>query len=231
MTERESTPPDLREGVRSGILASIKQDVERRGGRTARLLLAAGGVGVVGAVGIVLLISGHPFGHHPGWHVAVFSAVWAGLLVVSFAAIFLGIRTPRFALSRAAMVGILGLGIAGACGAICPDQHFLRWWSSTSAGAALEEAMGSALSTLCFGFVATASIGFAAAWLVAGPARTAMDRLLPAAALSALLAPGVALQSVGHAWPVFVSWMLGTAIGAITGVYMGSRSRGIWPPI
>ncbi|HPG28712.1 MAG TPA: hypothetical protein PLW10_23980, partial [Myxococcota bacterium] len=61
MTERESTPPDLREGVRSGILASIKQDVERRGGRTARLLLAAGGVGVVGAVGIVLLISGHPF--------------------------------------------------------------------------------------------------------------------------------------------------------------------------
>lgn len=56
----ERTPPEVREGVRSGILASIKRDVELRGGHTARLLLAAGVVGVIGAIGATLLVSGHP---------------------------------------------------------------------------------------------------------------------------------------------------------------------------
>jgi hypothetical protein len=111
--EKERTPSDVREGVRSGILASIRHDVELRGGRTARLLLAAGVIGVAGAVGAILLISGHPFGHHPPWHVAVFSAIWAGLLVVGFALAFLQVRTPTLSLAHAAAVGILGLGDAG----------------------------------------------------------------------------------------------------------------------
>jgi mono/diheme cytochrome c family protein len=61
----ERPPQEIREGVRDGILASIKGDVELRGGRTARLLVAAGVVGVAGAVGVTLVISGHSFGHHP----------------------------------------------------------------------------------------------------------------------------------------------------------------------
>ena len=58
--ENQRTPHEVREGVRSGILSSIEHDVELRGGRTARLLVAAGLIGVAGAIGVTLLISGHP---------------------------------------------------------------------------------------------------------------------------------------------------------------------------
>ncbi len=155
----ERTPPEVREGVRTGILASIRQDVEQRGSRTARFLLAAGVVGVIGAIGATLLLSGHPYDHHPPWHVTVFTTVWAGLLFVSFAIALLQVRTPSLPLARSATVGILGLGLAGICGALCPDQHFLHWWSATSVGQALTETAGLALSALCFGFVTTLVFG------------------------------------------------------------------------
>ncbi len=104
----EQTPSELRAGVRAGILAAVERDAELRGGRTARLLAAAGALGVLGAVGITLMISGHPFGHHPPWHVVVVTATWSGLLVVSLALIFLGVRTPSLPLARAACTGIVG---------------------------------------------------------------------------------------------------------------------------
>src|SRR3989304_7979579 len=90
----EYTPPEVREGIRTGVLGALKRDFELRGGRTARLLVAAGVIGVAGAVGITLLVSGHPFGHHPPWHVVAVSAVWSALLVVSLALVFLQARTP-----------------------------------------------------------------------------------------------------------------------------------------
>jgi hypothetical protein len=90
----ERTPSERRDSVRSGIRASLERDAELRAGR---LLVAAGVAGVLGALGAALL-SGHPFGHHPPWHVPVVSAVWAGLLVVTFALVFLGV--PRRAEGR-----------------------------------------------------------------------------------------------------------------------------------
>lgn len=214
----ERTPPKVREEVRSGILASIKRDVELRGGHTARLLLAAGVVGVIGAIGATLLVSGHPYGHHPPWHVTVFTTVWAGLLFVSFAIALLQVRTPSLPLARSAAVGILGLGLAGICGALCPDQHFLRWWSATSVGQPLTETAGLALSALCFGFVTTLVFGAAAAFAVLRDPARPIRPLLPAAVLAVLLAPGVALQSVGTSTGVFTSWLLGTGAGAYLGV-------------
>ena len=168
---KERTPPELREGTRSGILATLEHDVELRGGRTARLLAAAGAIGVVGAVGVTLLLSGHPFGHHPPWHVLVFTAVWVGLLVVSLALVFLQVRTPSLPLGRAAAVGILGLGMAGVCGAACPDPHFLGWWSSTPLGRSLADAGGLALSALCFGLVTSFFLAAAAAFVALGGGR------------------------------------------------------------
>lgn len=221
--ENERTPRDVREGVRSGIFATIKHDVELRGGRTARLLVAAGFVGVAGALGVTLLVSTHPFGHHPPWHVAVFSAVWAGLLVVSFAIAFLQVRTPTLPLARSVSIGILGLGLAGICGAVCPDQHFLHWWSGTGIGAPLAETGGPALSALCFGLVATLVIGVASAFLVLrGGRRPPVRPLLPAGILLILLAPGVALQSVDTSLGVFMGWLAGTAAGAYLGVAGGT---------
>lgn len=224
--ENERTPPDLREGVRSGILASLERDLERRGGRTARRLLAAGVIGVIGAVGVTLLLSGHPYGHHPPWHAVVFGAIWTGVLVVCLSLALLEVRTPSLPLARSALVAMLGLGIAGICGAACPDQHFLRWWSGTPLGAAFEELGGPALGAVCFGLVTTLAFGVGAALLALGePRRPAVRPLLPAAMLFALLAPGVALQSVGASWSVFWGWLLGSAAGAYAGVASGIRLR------
>ena len=102
-TQKEHTPPDLREGVRSGILASLERDLAQRGGHTARRLLVAGVIGVVAAVGVTLLLSGHPYGHHPSWHAVMFGAVWTGLLVVCLSLMLLEVRTPSLPLARWAM--------------------------------------------------------------------------------------------------------------------------------
>lgn len=230
-TEGENTPAHLREGVRSGILASIKQDIELRSGRTARLLVAAGMAGVIGAVGVTLLVITHPFAHHPPWHVAIFSAVWSGLLVVTFAIAFLELRTPTLPLARSAAVGLLGLGLAGICGALCPEHHFLHWWTGTALGEPITRASGPVWSALCFGLCSTVAIGLLSSFLLLTSDRPIDCRLiLPAAVLFVLLAPGVALQSFGTSLSVFGAWLAGTALGAYVGVLGGARLRsGLWP--
>jgi hypothetical protein len=222
----ERTPAELREGVRSGILASLERDLAQRGGRTARRLLIAAAIGVPGAVGATLLLSGHPYGHHPPWHAVVFGALWTGLLVVCLALVLLDVRTPSLPLARSAWVAMLGLGLAGLCGAVCPDAHFLQWWGATAVGGWLSGAGGLALSALCFGLVSALGIAAGAAWLGWRAGAEARPRpLLPAAMLLALLAPGVALQCVGEPWGVFWSWLLGSAAGAWAGVAGGIRLR------
>ncbi len=226
--ETGRTPQELREGVRSGILAAVERDVELRGGRTARLLAAAGALGVFGAIGVTVLLSGHPYGHHPAWHVIVFTAVWSGLLVVSLALAFLQVRTPSLPLARSACVGLLGLGLAGLCGALCPDPHFLHWWFGTDVGARLSATGGMALSVLCFGLITSLFLGAVATVGALGGARRGLIRpLLPALTLLLLLAPGVALQSFGTSWGVFGGWILGTAAGVYAGVAAGMRARAL----
>lgn len=222
----DPTPDELKEGVRSGILAALRQDMELRAGSTARLLLAAGALGAFGAIGITLLVAGHPFGHHPAWHFVVFAAVWTGLLIVSLALAFLQVRTPALPLARSACVGLLGLGVAGLCGAACPDPHFLRWWLASDVGSGLRDLGGSAVSVLCFGLMTSVFFGAVASVAALGSVRRGPIRpLLPAVALLLLLAPGVALQSFGTSWAVFGGWILGTAAGAYAGVAIGVRLR------
>lgn len=223
--EQERTPPALRDGVRAGILSALRHDVELRGGRTARLLGTAGVVGVAGAVGVTLLLSGHPYGHHPSWHAVVFGAVWTGLLVVCLALALLEVRTATLPLGRSALVAMGGLALAGVCGALCPDQHFLHWWSGTALGAELTEAGGLALAALCFGVVTTLAFGAGAALLGFGHRSEPVRPLLPAAMLLALLAPGIALQSIDTSWAVFWSWLLGSGGGAWAGLALGIRLR------
>lgn len=219
----DRTPPDVREGVRSGILASIERDVERRGGRTARLLAMAAVFGVVGAIGATMLVSNHPFEHHPTWHVALFSTVWAGLLFVCLSLVLLQVRTPTLPLARSASAGLLGLGLAGICGALCPDQHFLAWWTSTGVGEPLTRAGGLALSAACFGLVTALFVAFVSA-LATFAGRAPVRPALPATILLVLLAPGVALQSVGASLGVLAAWLAGTAVGSYLGVVAGLRT-------
>lgn len=222
--DEQQSPTDLREGVRSGIVGVLQRDVEQRGWRTARLLIVAGTIGVAGALGATLLVTKHPFGHHEPWHVAAFSTVWAGLLVVTLAIALLQVRTPTLPLARSASIGLIGLGIAGVCGLACPDPHFLAWWSSTPFGAEITSSAGLALSALCFGLVTTLVFGTISALLAIGASSSVRIRpLLPAAMLALLLLPGVALQSVGNSVGVLTGWMTGTAIGAYVGVALGTR--------
>ena len=228
--ENGRTPSDVQEGVRDGIVASIRRDVELRGGRTARLLVAAGVAGVVGALGATLLVSTHPVGHHPPWHVMFCSVVWAGILVVCFAIVFLHVRTPTLPLARSVSTGLLGLGLAGLCGAVCPDKHFLHWWSTTSLGQLLTQGGGLALSALFFGFATTLFVGAIAAFLLLGDRERRPTRpLFPAVALVVLLVPGLALQSVDTSAAVFTAWLLGTAGGAYLGAAGGIRARALLP--
>lgn len=226
----EYTPAEVREGVRSGILDAIERDVELRGGRAAQLLLAAGVVGVAGALAVTLLLSPHPFDHHPAWHIAVFSAVWSGLLVVGFAIAFLGVRTPSLPLASSASVAILGLGIAGVCGVMCPDPHFLQWWRQTGVGASVSRAGGYAAGALCFGVVTSLFLGAASGILVLSHRRRSPVRpILPAGMLLVLLAPGVALQSIDTSWGVFFGWLAGIAAGGYLGVAGAVRVRALSP--
>ena len=222
----EPTPPtEIREGVREGILTALNRDVELRGARTARLLFAAGAIGAAGAAGLTLLLSGHPFGHHPAWEMAALPAVWAGLLIICLALAFLQIRTPSLPLAHSASVAILGLGAAGICGAACPDPHFLQWWSGTALGRQLTVSGGHALGALCFGLVTSIFFGAVSAFAVLGRRRASVRPLLPATLLLLLLAPGVALQSVDTTWGVAAGWLMGTAAGTYAGVSGGIGLR------
>jgi hypothetical protein len=224
----EGTPPDLREGIRSGVLGALERDLELRGGRTARRLVAAGVIGVAGAAGVTLLVAGHPFGHHPAWHVVVFSAVWAGLLVVGLSIALLEVRTPSLPLGRAACVGFLALALAGLCGALCPDPHFLHWWAQTAVGTMLTDAAGPALATLCFGIATSAFVALGAAVLAPGDSRQPKLRpLLAAGMVLIMLAPGIALQSFGTSWAAFLGWLAGAALGSYTGAAGGIRLRAL----
>lgn len=230
MVEQEHglTPAELRDGVRSGIIDSIERDVELRGGRTARLLLLAGIIGVVGALGVTLLISSHPFGHHPPWHVGVFSTIWAGLLVAGFAIVVLRVRTPSIPLDRAVFTGILGLGLAGICGAACPDPHFLEWWARTGIGNSITARGGLVISALCFGLMTAFVFGALSAFVVIDDRHCpAMRPFLPALVLFVLLAPAVGLQSIDGSPAVAAGWLAGTAAGAYLGVVAGIRGRGL----
>jgi hypothetical protein len=214
----ERTPPDLREGVRKGILGALAADFELSGGRTAGRLIGAGVLGVAAAVAITLLISGHPFAHHPPWHVLVFSTVWAGLMVVSLALILLRVRTPTWPIARAAATGVLALGLAGFCSLFCPDPHFFDWWISTAPGSWVAASGGQAASALYFGLVTSFLLG-AVATLVAFRERLTRLRLplLPASFVFVLLAPGIILQSVGMSPGVSIPWLLGTGVGSYAG--------------
>ena len=226
--DEQQTPTELREGVRSGILGALQLDVEQRGGRTARRLILAGLIGVAGALGATLLVAGHPFGHHAPWHLAAFSTLWAGLLIVALAIALLDIRTPSVPLARSASIGLVGLGIAGVCGLACPDPHFLDWWSSTPIGGELTRGVGLGLSALCFGLVTTLVFGAVSALLAIGASESVPTRpLLPAAMLVLLLSPGVVLQAVGTSAGVILGWIVGTAAGSYAGVAIGSHLNAV----
>jgi hypothetical protein len=171
----------------------------------------------------MLLVVTHPFDHHPSWHELVFSAVWTGLLVVSFCLMLLRVQTPEVPLGRAAAVGLVGLGLAGLCSLLCPDPHVMSWWLESRAGSAIAAQTSTWGSALCFGFATVFLFALAPAtlWLP----RSAPARLAASGLLTLLLAPAVLLESIGLPLPVFAAWMGASAVGSYAGVSSGVQLK------
>lgn len=221
------TPPDLRERVRGAIGAALARDAEHRAGRTGRRLAVAGILGVAGALAITWLVAAHPMDHHPNWHEGFYSTVWAGLLVVTLALGSLDVRTPLWPIANAARAAVLALAIAGLCAWRCPDQHFLRWWSTTRLGGWIFRATDSPPWTaFCLGSLAAAAFALLAA-LVTMPRCAGRARAWAATtALVALVqAPGIALQSTGEPASVFAGWIGGALLGSAAGVAAAAALR------
>lgn len=210
------SPEGLREGVREGVLAALGQN----GRGTARRLLAAGAAGVIGSVGAVLLLAGHPFGHHPSWHLAAFSCVWGAVLVVAFGLVWLRIRTPAWPLADGARTAIVVLGLAGLAVLFSPDPHVLNAWHDSWAGrrlAGIGGAFTSALGLGCCLGLPLALIG-ALATLRSSRRQDGRLALVATAMVAVLLLPGIALQCVGAPAGSFPGWLLGTLLGAGSGI-------------
>ena len=214
------TPEALREGVRSAITSALARDVERRGGRTGGHLVLSGVIGVAGALAVTWLVGAHPLAHHPHWHLAFYSTMWAGLLIVALALAILDVRTPRWPIASAARAAVLALALAGVCAAVCPDQHFLAWWDATDPGTWIARTTGSLpLSAFCFGSVAAVTFALLAALPTLPRRREVVRAFVLTSALVALLqAPGIALQATDTSIAVFASWMGGNVVGSIAGV-------------
>jgi len=186
----------------------------------------AGFAGVMAAAGATSLIAAHPFDHHPPWHATLASIAWAGMLVVAFAIVLLRIRTPGWPLAHAALVGLIGVGVAGLCGALCPDRHFLTWWSGTEAGRTIDGAVGSAAGVVCFGVITTLVIGSIAAFLPPPPRTDDRSPWIAATStLVVLLLPAIVLQWFGQSAAILVGWIAGTIVGTGIGVAVGIKGR------
>ena len=215
--KRAPRPPEgLREGVRDALLAALGHT----GARTARTLLAAGAAGVLGSVGAVLLLAGHPFGHHPSWHLATFSCLWGALLVVAFALLWLRVEAPGWPLADAARAGVVAVGLAGVAAIFSPDPHVLNAWLEAAPGRALRQLGGASFSAFGFGVIAGVPLGALAGFISLRSARPRDVRLVlvATAAVGVLLLPGIALQCVGAPVGSFFGWLLGTLLGAASGI-------------
>lgn len=219
--ERGETPAATREGVREGILAALEREEFRTGGWAARRLALAGAAGVSAAVALTMLFSSESPGAAPAWHLAVCSAVWAGLLVEAFAFVLLRIRTRRVPVGRAFALGLVGLGLAALMRVACPDLQLLRGWTSTSVGRAADLLMGASASAFCLGTCTAGALGLAARVVVGTRGRPLPGEFAPTVALSLLLLPAVALQSTGLPLEIALAWAAGTVLGSYVGIGAG----------
>jgi hypothetical protein len=224
-------PGEVRSRVHQAVLRLMAD--ERRSAARRRLLevsqvplSVASGVLVAGAT--LALLSGLIWGSVlPRGHLFFCAAIFTGLLVGAFSWIYSATTVKGVHLDAAARVGILALAISVSATTACPELHVLAWWDRSAAGQWLTDLLGAGGSSLVFGYIYGLFPGFLAA-LFGGRVlaeRPIANGLVAVGVVVLLAAPVIYLQSAPFTTGALASWLAGTAVGTLCGVFGALRVR------
>ena len=224
-------PQALRERTRGAVLAMI---TEERAAMPVNQWLTATETplavmsGVLVAAATLALLSGLIWGSSlPRGHLFFCAAIYTGLLVGAFSWIYSATTVNGVHLDGAARVGLLALAITVAATTACPELHVLAWWDRSYMGQRLTDSLGAGGSSVVFGFVYGLFPGFLAA-LFGGQLladRPVANGLVAGGVVFLLAIPVIYLQSSPFTAGVVASWLAGTAIGTVCGVFGAIRVR------
>lgn len=163
----------------------------------------------------------------PRGHLFFCAAIYTGLLVAAFSWIYGATSVDGVHLDVAARIGVIALAITIAATTVCPEFHVLTWWDRSAAGRMLTTLLGPGGSSLVFGLGYGMLPGFLAA-LFGG--RLAAERpvtngLVAALVVFLLASPVMFLQAEPFTWGVISSWLAGTAVGTVFGVFGAQHVR------
>lgn len=224
-------PADLRASTHRAVLDLMAE--ERRSAFRRRWLEAgqvplAVGSGVLVAGATLALLGGLIWGSVlPRGHLFFCAAIFTGLLVGAFSWIYSATTVKGVHLDAAARVGIIALAISVAATTACPQLHVLSWWDGSAPGRWLTSLIGAGGSSLVFGFAYGVFPGFPAA-LFGGrllAERPIVNGLMAVAVVMLLATPVIYLQSAPFTTGVLASWITGTAVGTLCGVFGALRVR------
>jgi len=163
----------------------------------------------------------------PQGHMFFCAAMYTGLLVGAFSWIYSATTVNGVHLDVAARIGVLSLAITVAAITACPQFQVLALWDSSVLGRFFSARLDAGGSSLVFGFGYGLFPGFLAA-LFGGnllAERPLANSLVTGAVVFLLASPVIYLQSAPFTSGVVVSWIAGTAVGALCGVLGAVRVR------
>jgi predicted anti-sigma-YlaC factor YlaD len=224
-------PRTVREKTRRAIIALA---AEERASAASRQWLTASQSplavisGLLVAAATVALLSGLIWGSSlPRGHLFFCAAIYTGLLVGAFSWIYSASTVNGIHLDAAARVGVVALAITVAATTACPELHALAWWDHSYFGSVLTDLLGAGGSSVVFGFGYGLLPGFLAA-LFGGQLladRPVANGFVAVAVVFLLATPVIYLQSSEFTSGVIASWLAGTAIGTLCGVFGAIRVR------
>lgn len=224
-------PAALMERTRDAILRLMSEErvaVSRRRWLDAAQVPLAVGSGLLVAAATLSLLGGLVWGSAlPQGHLFFCAAIFTGLVVGAFSWLYSATTVNGVHLDAAARVGLLALTITVAATTACPELHVLTWWDASYIGRLFTKVLGAGGSSLVFGFVYGLFPGFLAA-LFGGKLlgeRPLANGLVAVGVVFLLATPVIYLQSGPFTSGVLASWLAGTAVGTLCGVFGALRVR------
>lgn len=223
--------PAVTARVRDSVLALMEAEVagtrRRRWLEAARVPLAVLSSLLVTAATLSLL-GGLVWGSAlPRGHLFFCAAIYTGLLVAAFSWIYSATCVEGVHLDTAARIGVIALAITIAATTVCPEFHVLMWWDRSVVGGLLSHLLGDGGSSLMFGFGYGLFPGFLAALFGGRMAaeRPVANGVVAAVVVFLLATPVMFLQTAPFTSGVIASWLAGTAVGTLCGVFGAQQVR------